>query len=289
MDLANDIPMLKQNAAVNLPADITVGGSAISALGTVTSSSATALVVGPNGATNPTFQVDASTASAATGIKVKSAAAAGGFAISVLSSGTDENLKLDAKGAGTVTINGTATGGVTVGTALTPTGGVAAGGGFSAPSVFHSGGLGFSATTDATQHQIVTTESYLCEVFIPANTTLTGVSVLNGHTTSGSVNLFVGLANSSGTIVAKSATTTAQGTADAFQQIPFTATYAAVGPAKYFVVLQGSATTGYVATHTIGNFGAAKITSETYGTFLTTATYKATTFTTALGPVADTY
>ena len=47
---------------------------------TITSSSANALAVGPNGVTNPTFNVDASTASAATGFNVKSAAAAGGVA-----------------------------------------------------------------------------------------------------------------------------------------------------------------------------------------------------------------
>ncbi len=124
LNAADYIPVLKYGVAVNFPADITVGGSAISALGTVTSSSATAIVVGPNGATNPTFVVDASTASAATGLKVKSAAAAGGLALSTVSSGTNENLTIDAKGSGTVTINGTATGGITLGTAVTAAGSV---------------------------------------------------------------------------------------------------------------------------------------------------------------------
>jgi hypothetical protein len=173
--------------------------------------------------------------------------------------------------------------------ALTPTGGVVAAGGSTAPTVFHSGGVGHEATSPLTQTQIVTTDSYLCEIFIPMNSVITGISLMNGHTTNGSVNLSVGLANSAGTIVAKSATTVAQSTADTYQQIPFTATYSAVGPAKYYVVVQGSTTTGYLATHTIGNFGATLITSETYGTFLTTASYSNTTFTTARGPVADTY
>lgn len=81
---------------------------------TVTGASANAFDVGPNGATNPTLQVDTSTASAATGIKVKSAAAAAGVAVSTVSSGTNENLTVDAKGSGTITLNGTATGNVLV-------------------------------------------------------------------------------------------------------------------------------------------------------------------------------
>lgn len=194
-------------------------------------------------------------------------------------------------GPGAVTVSGAATLSSTAAItgAITPTGGVAAAGGFSNSTVFHTGGYAALATTGANQKQIVTTESYFAEVFIPANTTLTGVSLLLGHTTAAQ-NVFVGLANSSGTIVANSNTTTAMGTADTFQQIPFTSTYAAVGPAKYFIVVQSSQTTGFIATHAaLGNFGAGKVTGETYGTFLTTASYKATTFTANLGPIADTY
>ncbi|MBU6501167.1 MAG: hypothetical protein KGJ89_05370 [Patescibacteria group bacterium] len=192
---------------------------------------------------------------------------------------------------GAVTLSAAATASSTLAVTgvLTPTGGIAAAGGKSVPTVYHSGGYQAPATTGLTQTQIVTTDSYYVEVFIPANVTLTGISLLQGHTTNASVNLSVGLADSTGVIVAKSATTVAQGAADAYQQIPFTATYQAVGPAKYFIVLQGSATTGFFATHTIGNFGAKLLTSETFGTFLTTATYATTTFTTAQGPVADTY
>jgi hypothetical protein len=86
---------------------------------TISSAASAALAVGPNGATNPSFQVDASAASAATGIKVTSAAAASGAAIAVVSSGANENLTIDAKGSGTILINGTGTGAVTVGANLT--------------------------------------------------------------------------------------------------------------------------------------------------------------------------
>lgn len=71
--------------------------------------------IGPNGATNPTWTVDGTTASAATGLRVKSAAAAAGVALSVTSSGTNENFTIDAKGSGTLVIGGTSTGQISVG------------------------------------------------------------------------------------------------------------------------------------------------------------------------------
>jgi len=202
--------------------------------------------------------------------------------------------KLPINTTSTLTVSGAATisGALTQTGALTPTGGVGAAGGFSNSTVFHSGGVGVVATTGLNQKQIVTTETYYSEVFIPANTTVTGISVLNGHTTNAGVSLNVGLANSSGVIVASSATTTAQSTADIYQQIPFSTPYSAVGPAKYYIGVQGSQTTGFIATFGATgteNFGANKVTSETYGTFLTTATYATTSYTASLGPVADTY
>ena len=84
----------------------------MSFLNNLTSTSATAIAVGPAGNANPSFQVDCSTASAVTGVKLKSAALAGGAALSVVSSGVNENLTTDAKGTGTITLNGIATGAV---------------------------------------------------------------------------------------------------------------------------------------------------------------------------------
>lgn len=191
-----------------------------------------------------------------------------------------------------VTGNATISGTLTQTGALTPTGGVGPAGGFSNSTVFHAGGVGVVATTGLNQKQIVTTETYYSEVFIPANATITGISVLNGHTTNAGVSLNVGLANSTGVIVASSATTVAQSTADIYQQIPFTTPYPAKGPAKYYIAVQGSTTTGFIATFGATgtqNFGGNKVTSETYGTFLTTATYATTTYTASLAPVADTY
>ena len=123
--LEDGIPLVKYNGlntakAVDfsgaptcaLPAGSTIGGSSVVALGTVTSTSANALAVGANGTTNPQFNVDASTTSVATGINIKGAAAAGGVAVSVVSSGNNENLTIDAKGSGTISLGSVSTGAV---------------------------------------------------------------------------------------------------------------------------------------------------------------------------------
>jgi len=97
---------------------LTAGQEVISAE-TITSNSANALTVGRQGVTNPAFNVDASTANVATGLNVKGAAAGGGLALSVITSGTNEGFKIDAAGNGIVSINTTSTssGGVTMGNA----------------------------------------------------------------------------------------------------------------------------------------------------------------------------
>lgn len=85
---------------------------AITGASTITSTSSSALTVGANGATNPVLKIVASTASVATGVSVTGAAATGGVAVAVISSGTNENLTIDAKGSGTITIGGVSTGAV---------------------------------------------------------------------------------------------------------------------------------------------------------------------------------
>lgn len=85
------------------------GDSTITGTQTITSTSASALTVGANGATNPVVKINANTASVATGVQITGAAEAGGVAIAAISSGTDETLKIDAKGAGVVAIGDTST------------------------------------------------------------------------------------------------------------------------------------------------------------------------------------
>ena len=133
-------PTLGVAAATSLAIDgCTIGGNYLCSTGsvvfsstlstgttTVTSNGSSSIAVGANGATNPVLQVDASASTVKTGLKITGAAAAGGLALAVISSGTNENLTIDAKGSGTVTINGTATGAVTITPAATFGAGVTA-------------------------------------------------------------------------------------------------------------------------------------------------------------------
>lgn len=156
--------------------------------------------------------------------------------------------------------------------------------GGTAPTVFHSGGSPPLAASDGTDATAVNTETYIVEVFVPIQTTLTGVKWMGLATSTGNVQF--SLADSTGAVItaAQSASTATSGTAN-YQTAAFAATYAAK-PGKYFVLMQNSGSNHYRA-HTIGNFGASKKTGETYGTF--TAVTPPTTFTTAIAPILDVY
>ncbi len=96
-------------------------GYTFDAAATVTSAGANALAVGANGTTNPALKVDASAASVATGISITGAAAASRASIAVLSSGTDEGISIDAKGAGTIRLGATSTGAIELSRNIVPT------------------------------------------------------------------------------------------------------------------------------------------------------------------------
>lgn len=169
----------------------------------------------------------------------------------------------------------------------TPIGGVAAAGGFTySPRNCATGGTAAQLAADGNDSTPSVTETYYAEVFLPANATLTGIATFNGSAT-GSGNITVYLTNSAGTNLAHSASTAISGT-DAYQRVPFTATYAAVGPATYYVVTQYNNTATRFNTFAVGNFGAGKDTGTTYGTFPVSPTIP-TTFVTALAPIASLY
>ena len=119
------IPVIKFNGltiahpTVALPATTTIGGSTVSALGVITSASANALTVGLNGSTNPSFNVDSSTATQAAGLNVVGAVAAGTVALASISSGAAASISLNGKGAGQTLIGNTSTGLVSIGRGAT--------------------------------------------------------------------------------------------------------------------------------------------------------------------------
>lgn len=121
--IEDDVPVVKYNGlntatavdftnspSVALPASTTINGSTpVVSITPITSTSANAFAVGPAGNTNPTFNVDSSTATSVTGVSVKSAASGGGVTITATSSATNENVELNAKGSGSVLIGSVAT------------------------------------------------------------------------------------------------------------------------------------------------------------------------------------
>lgn len=151
------------NAVLNIVASSATTGN----IAAVTTTSSNALVIGQALAT-PAFQVDASTASQVTGLKVTGAATGGTVAVAVIQASGNANLSLDAKGSGTITLNGTGTGnivlsramtGVSVsttgsqtalsGTAVPATAGAVAAG---APIIANSNGMTIEWTTNAPTH-----------------------------------------------------------------------------------------------------------------------------------------
>ena len=247
--------------------------------------------------TNPAFSVVHTTEG--TGFKVTSAAAGAGVALTATSSGTDENGTIDAKGSGTLTFNGTATGGIVLARAtsasstlavtgaITPTGGVAAAGGFSAsPRGLHTGQHAAYVSTDGNDSTPSITETYVSEIFVPANCTITGIALFNGSDVTG--NVTVGLADSTGAPIAaaKSASTAGSGT-DAYQLVPFATPYAAKGPATYYIQVQYSSATARYNTHTLGTHGVLVQTGQSYGTL--TSFTPPTTFVTNVGNICGLY
>lgn len=85
----------------------------------ITSNSAGSFLVGANGATNPVFSVDSSVASQATGLSIQGVAAgtSGGTIINCISSGTNEDMTINSKGTGALSLMAAGAGTVSIGEA----------------------------------------------------------------------------------------------------------------------------------------------------------------------------
>jgi len=153
-----------------------------------------------------------------------------------------------------------------------------------AVTVFHTGETSPPTTTTGTDTTPVVTETYFARVFLPINTTITGIALLNGSAAAGNVTAI--LYDENGVPLAQSASTAQSGTA-AYQDIPLATPYEAVGPGRYFVGFQFNNTSARFRTHILGRFATGKQTGQTYGA--ATALTVPTTFTTAVGPIASTY
>jgi len=153
------------------------------------------------------------------------------------------------------------------------------------PTVFHTGQTSVLAATSGTDATAVNTQTIICELFVPVNTTITGISWMGLTTSTGNVQFSLAFSTGVPIPAAQTASTATTGTA-AYQKAAFVTPFVAKGPHKYFLLMQNSGSNHYRALN-VGNFGAAVKTGETYGTFTTVT--PPTTFTADVCPVADTY
>lgn len=129
---------------------------------------------------------------------------------------------------------------------------------------------------------------YYSEIWLPCNKTCTGAGILNG-TSVGTDSVIYALANAAGTVVATTALAGTLGAgADTYQQIAFTTPYAAVGPAKYWLIYQVNGTAH--ATQRIAASTYRNLTGSAAGVFGTLASITPPTSTTAdVGPIGYVY
>lgn len=133
-------------------------------------------------------------------------------------------------------------------------------------------------------------DEYVCELIIPRNKTLTGAAILNGPLVATDKLIFA-LWNESGTLVANTAlagTTTAG--ADAWQQIAFTSTYAAVS-GRYFLGVQSNGTTDNFHAIAAGGVQSTQLNTTDQGSFGTISNLAAvpSSFTANVGPIMYVY
>ncbi len=106
-DSAAGTALANSPVLINASGNISGLGTVSAAATTITSAAVSALAVGAAGATNPALSVDASTASSASGVAIKSAASGGTTTITATDSGANSGLTIASKGSGTLTIHGT--------------------------------------------------------------------------------------------------------------------------------------------------------------------------------------
>jgi hypothetical protein len=147
-----DVP-LTERLQINLV------GVAMTGVAAITSSSAAALTVGPAGATNPAFQVNAATASQASGVSVVGNIAAGAPFIQTISSAANCGLVVDAKGTGTITLGLISTGAIILTRATTMSAALTYGGVTLANSVTGTGSMVLSSGATLT-NPVVGTQAF---------------------------------------------------------------------------------------------------------------------------------
>lgn len=155
-------------------------------------------------------------------------------------------------------------------------------------TTFWLGGVSPTVATSGTDTTGIANQQWIGPVYVPANTTVTGISYLIA--TGGTDKAIAALYNNVGTLLANSTTAasgTTVGSSSTMQGLAFTTPYAATGPANYWVSIQTNGTTAHIRTAPSGAFFTA-VQAAGGATPLTSITVP-TSFTTAQAPIASTY
>lgn len=175
-------------------------------------------------------------------------------------------------------------------------------GNLASPRLVATGSNPATNAADFTNATPVVTEIYLAEVFVPTPCIVQGLGVFSGSVWSDNFKLAIYDAN--GVIVAATASTAGNTTADTyqraaiaseFQSTPGTATAGTqvyLSPGTYFLAMILDGTTSRYNAHAKGNFGSGKLTGHVYSTAFATTGLSITppvTFTADLGPVISLY
>ena len=176
---------------------------------------------------------------------------------------------------------------VTTGT-LAVTGATTVTGGLIYPSssaVIYSKAGGISADTVGANTTPTAGSRYWVEIFVPYNTTATGISFLVG-TVGGTDSLYLELYNSANTLV-KRTTKAICGTAKQIQNCPFSATQS-LTTGTYYIALQSKGNTMRFRSHSVT--GSNFIAGSTTGTFGLAATFTpGTSYTAGKAPFCSLY
>jgi len=160
-----------------LSAGPTFTGTLSSANHTITSASAASLVIGLNGATNPAFTVDSSTALQVAGLKVTGAVTGGTVALVATDSGANTSLTINAKGTGTIGIGSVSTGAVTITPATTHSSTTTLSGALT------YGGVTLSNAVTGTGNMVLSASPTLTGTLTAATATFSGVVTHSSTTT----------------------------------------------------------------------------------------------------------
>jgi hypothetical protein len=148
-----------------------------------------------------------------------------------------------------------------------------------------------STLTTGTDTTGIANQQWIAPVWVPANTTINGVSYLIG-TVGGTDKAIAALYNAAGTSLLANSTTVGSGTtvgsSGTMQALAFTTPYAATGPALYWITIQTNSTTAHIRTVPLGT-GFTGVQAAGGATPAATITSVPTTFTAAYAPVAELY